>query len=441
MRIFAVCGNPVLHSSSPFIFNSLLKKEKLRAVYTRLLAGSAEEAFFLFREIGFKGMNITSPFKKEVIPFLDDIDETASLVGAVNTVVEKGNFLYGYNTDYSAVMSVFRKRNVAIEGKRCAVIGAGGAGRAAFFALLKSGAEVTILNRDYKKALSLVKGTEGRCEPVEKIDDVIGASDIIVSALPPEADLIDAGFINEGHVILDANYRESKIQRKAISCGAMFIDGREWLVEQALKGYERFFEKQPDEKVMRNNVGSTVEQDSKNISLIGIMGSGKSSVAEALSKKTCRDVFDTDREIEREEGTPVCDIFRDKGEEYFRKIEKKRILELQEKERTVCASGGGSPLDAQNRDVIRKNSISVWLYVSPEEAIKRLEEEKNGINKRPLLKNEPAGEGLKKILKERFDVYSQTADVIINTENKSPLEVADLIYEEVNQTFKNFWEN
>ena len=152
MRSFAVAGRPVLHSQSPQIFRSYFEDFGLSCHYARLAADSAREAVDLFQDIGLNGLNVTSPFKKDILPLLDRLDPTAERIGAVNVIIREGDSLKGYNTDHLGVSGALDGRGLAVQGKKCLVIGAGGAGCAAAYALLKKGGEVTLLNRDIEKA-------------------------------------------------------------------------------------------------------------------------------------------------------------------------------------------------------------------------------------------------------------------------------------------------
>ena len=146
---FAVTGNPVLHSKSPVIFNTIFQRLGMSDshVYTRIAANTPAEAMFLFKELRLTGMNVTAPFKANIMVYLDEVDDAAKTIGGVNTVVREEMGIKGYNTDYMGVTGALATRGIDLEGKRCVVLGAGGAGRAAVYGLLWKKASVTLVNR------------------------------------------------------------------------------------------------------------------------------------------------------------------------------------------------------------------------------------------------------------------------------------------------------
>ena len=128
----AVTGNPVLHSKSPVIFNTIFRNLGIddSHIYTRIAANSPAGAMFLFKELRLAGMNVTAPFKAGIMNYLDEIDDAAKVLGGVNTVVREKAGIKGYNTDFLGVTGALAARGIQVAGKRCVVLGAGGAGRA-----------------------------------------------------------------------------------------------------------------------------------------------------------------------------------------------------------------------------------------------------------------------------------------------------------------------
>ena len=142
-QVFAVTGNPILHSKSPQMFNAAFQELGIDAVYSRLAATSAEEAIACARAIGIQGLNVTAPFKEDVRGYLDTVDESANKINAVNTITldSESHELKGYNTDHFGVVAAIEGHGISLEGKKAVVLGAGGAGRAAVYALENAGAE------------------------------------------------------------------------------------------------------------------------------------------------------------------------------------------------------------------------------------------------------------------------------------------------------------
>ena len=152
----------------------------------------------------------------------------------------------------------------------------------------------------------------------------------------------------------------------------------------------------------------------QNIVLIGFMGSGKSMVSKVLGKTLRRDVVSTDALIEKQEARTINEIFCDSGELYFRKIEKKVIKEVVQKENLIIDTGGGVVLDQENINFLRDNGIVFYLSASPEVIYQRVKEQKH----RPLLTGDNPGAKIEELLNDRKAFYEQ-ADYIIETDNKT----------------------
>lgn len=163
----------------------------------------------------------------------------------------------------------------------------------------------------------------------------------------------------------------------------------------------------------------------KNIFLVGFMGSGKSTVGKILSEKTGLKFVDIDSEIEKKEGKTIKEIFEEKGEKYFRDLEKEEIRKYSKKKGFVVSTGGGLGADSENMDIMRKNGVVIWLDVSLKEVLRRCGKDMN----RPLLK-QPV-ENLRKLFEERKHVYSM-ADIHVKAEGKEPEKIAEEILEKIN---------
>ena len=160
-----------------------------------------------------------------------------------------------------------------------------------------------------------------------------------------------------------------------------------------------------------------------NIALIGFMGSGKSTIGRILSKKLGLLFIDIDKVIQLSEGKSIGEIFRSSGEEYFRKIETRVIKKIFLNKNCVFACGGGVVKSKENINVIRKNSIIVYLYISSEEAYIRLKEVKD----RPLLEVKDRQGAIKKMIEDREILYRKSADVTVDNTKKKPEIVASEI--------------
>ena len=166
----------------------------------------------------------------------------------------------------------------------------------------------------------------------------------------------------------------------------------------------------------------------KNIYLIGLMGSGKTTLGKILSKKLDKHFYDSDHVIEEKLGVDVPMIFEYEGEAGFREREKDSLKELVSKKNIVLATGGGIILSKSNRDLLSENGIVIYLKSNQKELIKRMKNDKT----RPLLKNGNIEEIIKKLCKEREPLYEEIADFEIMTKNKRIHEVANEIITIIN---------
>ena len=159
---------------------------------------------------------------------------------------------------------------------------------------------------------------------------------------------------------------------------------------------------------------------SKNIVLVGFMGTGKTSVGKILARKLNREVFDVDALIEENEGRKIADIFEEDGEARFRQIEKEAIKKIAENENVVITTGGGAALEAENMQVLRAKGWIVALTASPETIYNRVRNSRH----RPLLKSPNMFLEIKRLLAERKKFY-EVADYSFETDRKTPSQVAD----------------
>ena len=166
----------------------------------------------------------------------------------------------------------------------------------------------------------------------------------------------------------------------------------------------------------------------KNIYLIGLMGSGKTTLGKILSKKLDKQFYDSDHVIEEKLGVDVPMIFEYEGEAGFREREKDILRELVNKQNIVLATGGGIILSKSNRDLLSDNGIVIYLKSNQKDLIKRMKNDKT----RPLLKDGNIDEIIKKLCKEREPLYEDIADFVIMTKNKRIHEVVNEIIEIIN---------
>jgi len=432
--ILTVIGNPVLHSKSPNMFNNAFAKMGIDATYTRLRANSAEDAVATLRKLDMKGANVTAPFKEDMIALLDWVDSDALLIGGVNTIVNDNGTLRGYNTDHYGVANSVLQAGVQLKGTRCVVVGAGGAGKAAAFGLIKNGADVTIANRTLSKAEKAADALGCAACGLEDLAATIPQATLVVFSLSPDVNPIEAEWLSPDHVIFDANYKSSALGKIAQEKGCRIIQGLDWLLNQAVPSFRHFFGFEPDVEAMRQGLAKQNLTDKQNaITIIGFMGAGKTTVGRKLAKKLGRFFADTDNMIVDQQHRSIPDIFANEGETYFRALEKETLVKAIEEHAdkgSVLSTGGGIVIQKDNRSAIQEHSVSIWLYAGAETIVNRIQP-----GSRPLLDVENPTEKAQELLAGRIPLYADAAALIIDTDKKSEREILDTLYEEISKTF------
>lgn len=433
-RLYGVAGNPILHSKSPLIFNTAFRELSLDAAYIRIAADTAAETMATAKEIGLDGLNITAPFKTDVIQYLDRVGEDGRRIGSVNTVVREGNEFVGYNTDTAGVLAAVRSSGLDPAGSRAVVVGAGGAARAAVLALISAGAHVILVNRTYATAQEAAEVLGCEVLPMERLHDALKDAHLLVATVSTEERYINPSFLKRNLVVLDANYgRPTALANDAARSGCTVIDGREWLLGQAVPAFALFTNQPAPRDIMRKVLMKRRVDSRRNIALVGFMGSGKSSVAQRLGVLSGMPVIDIDKKIEEKAALTIAEIFEKKGEEEFRRMEQAEIDEIRLGSEQVIACGGGAVMAHANIRVLRNNCLTVWLWVGIGAALKRIGE----TGTRPLLSAEGPEKAAKSLLGRRIPYYARISDLVINTEGKSPEELAERIWHEVHYAFED----
>lgn len=263
-RVFGVAGNPIAHSLSPLMHNTAFRREGVNAVLLPFRAKSAADLLALMLELPMSGAAVTMPLKLEVLPYLDQIDALAGRIGACNTLrVSADGKLYGYNTDVAGVVRPLEKymkeTRMKLAGARIAVLGAGGAARAAVFGLVDKGAEVFIVNRTHENAVALAKAAKAKALRHELLAKQ--QFDAIINSTPcgmkgsKEALPLAENELNTG-LVFDMVYNplETPLLKLAKARGLAVISGLEMFVQQGVRQFEIWTGKKPPEEAMRRVV-------------------------------------------------------------------------------------------------------------------------------------------------------------------------------------------
>jgi shikimate dehydrogenase len=242
-RIYGITGFPLAHSLSPVVHNTAFRVCDINAIYLFFETQDIRSIIRGMKTLGIKGMSITLPHKVSVISHLDEIDSTASKIGAVNTIVNREGTLMGYNTDATGGIRCLEKR-MSLKGKRCIIVGAGGTARALGFALMQKDLDLYIVNRTYDKGISLSKKLGAtflmpKEIPFIRPDILIQTTPVgmypncSVSPVPPE-------ILTEGMVVMDIIYNplETRLLKEAKKRGCITISGIEMFINQAADQFE-----------------------------------------------------------------------------------------------------------------------------------------------------------------------------------------------------------
>ncbi len=268
-RVCGVIGNPIKHSLSPIMHNAAFEALKLDFVFLAFRVKSAEvgNAVAGMRALNIRGLNVTMPHKSSVIKHLDRVDLSAQIVNSVNTILNKENLLFGFNTDGVGALRALRENGVEPKGRKVLLLGAGGAARAIAYTLAKEADELSVLNRTGKQAQELAKLLEkslnkkvvaGSLSPSD-IQRNIEDSDILVNATSvgmkpkPDESPVAAKALRSNLAVMDIVYNpvETKLAKDAKAVGAKVISGVEMLIYQGAASFEIWTGKSAPVEVMR----------------------------------------------------------------------------------------------------------------------------------------------------------------------------------------------
>jgi len=447
-------GNPVRHTLSPLIHNSIAEMKGVNLVYVpfEVPKGGVKNAVRGANALGIKGLNVTVPYKSDVIDHLVEIDPLAEGIGAVNTLVRTEGGFKGYNTDMSGLYHAMQDEGIVLDGECVVILGAGGVARPVAYLCATKGADrVYVLNRTYEKAEAVAKEVNNALDenfgekiipmPLEDYKEllekekrffVIQCTSVGLFPDVNSAPIEDAEFYKHVYAAIDVVYKplETKFMKLVKNAGGKVFSGLKMLLYQGIDAFELWFEdegikiskEEADiiyKSLMMEVLGAT------NIILEGFMGSGKSTVSELISDKLELELIDTDEAIEEAEGRKISEIFEQDGEEAFRDMET-GLMEMvisEHMRETVISLGGGLPVREENRELLKKVGKVVYLRTAPETVYDRLK----GDDTRPLLKSEDPLTRIKELQDERGKIYEEAADIIVDTDGKSPEEVANEI--------------
>ena len=360
------------------------------------------------KEKTFKAINVTIPYKQQVIPYLDYIDDKALSIGAVNTIVNKNNKLYGYNTDYLGLKSLITTNNISVKDKKVLLLGNGGTSKTARTVLKDLGVnEINIVD--------IIKN-----ENVLTYEEAIkyhNDSEIIVNTTPcgmyPKNDdcPVDINLFEKLEAVVDVVYNPMKttIVSNALKKGLKAVSGLYMLVAQAVYASNIFLSEEKTQNEIETEIEriyKIIKKQKENIVLIGMPSCGKTTIGQNLATILNKEYVDTDNLIEETIKMPIKDFLTKENESGFRDIEEEIIKEISKKNNKVISTGGGIIKRKVNINRLKQNATIIFID-RPLELLQ-------ATSSRPLSSNK---NDLEKLYNERYQIYKDSADIIIKNDS------------------------
>ena len=388
---YGLIGEKLGHSFSKDIHESI-------ADYTFDLIPLSKEEFKTFMEKKeFTALNVTIPYKKDVIPYLDEMDEHAKAIGAVNTIVNRDGKLKGYNTDFTGFLYMVKKHNVHMEGKKVLIIGNGGA----------SAAIQAVVQHESAGSMVIVDVVPGN--GAISYDEMFSShldAEIIINTSPigmyPRIGNapIDISMFHKCEAVLDVIYNPilTRLCFEAQEMDIKRVNGLEMLIAQAKQSVEFFLDKSIDDQII-DDIYQDMLRERCNIVLIGMPSAGKTTIGKMLENCMQKEFIDLDDIIIEKAGKSIPEIFEESGEAGFRAIETEAAIEVSKLNNKIIATGGGTIKHKVNMDYLRQNGITIFI---DRDVDKLISSDPN----RPLSKSTDA---LEKMHAERLPLYQKYA--------------------------------
>lgn len=408
---YCVIGEKLIHSMSPQIHKRYFDYYKQDSTYviTQIpMEDMLGDCSGLLKE--YDGFNVTVPYKEKVLKYLNGTSDEAKEIGAVNTVVNQGGDMYGFNTDPFGFESLLIHNDVAIKDKVFVVLGSGGASKSVCYILKKRGAKKVIV-------VTRKDTSEEGYMTYSALESFKG--DVLVNTTPvgmypnvdncPVSENVIANFDTVVDIVYNPVYTE--LLKAAVRLGKKAVGGLYMLVAQAMKSQEIWQKKITDKELYVDIYNALMKEyfqkNGGNIYLTGIMSCGKTVKGKRVARTLGWEFIDADEYIEKISGRTVKQLFAE-GEHVFRKWESKAMYELSLRKNIVVATGGGAILKDENVSAMKLSGIIVLIERNIEDIL-------NGINTdtRPLLKD--GKEKLVSIYEARKDRYYATCDVAVKS--------------------------
>jgi len=384
-------GKKLSHSYSKVVH------EKIDGIEYNLIEVDDLDSFF--RENNFEALNVTIPYKYDVIKYLDSIEESAALIESVNTIVRRDGLLKGYNTDIDGLIFLLEYYHINIQNVVVGILGNGATSRTIKFVCETLGAkEVKVFARKPKV-------TEHNLQDTSEFSTI----EVLFNSTPvgmyPHVDdqlIIDILSFPHLSVLIDLIYNplRTRLMISAQDNGIRAVNGLMMLIHQAVKANE-YFNNVVHSKAKTIEIYNNILLNKINIVLIGMPMSGKSYYSRAVSNLYQKDLVDIDLLIEETSSKSIPEIFNDLGESLFRKLETDTIKKVSISHNLAISTGGGVILNKENIDYLRQNGIIIFLDMPLSEL------KKCNPKNRPLLKDP---KNIEKLYNDRYPLYYKYCD-------------------------------
>ncbi|MDO4378256.1 MAG: shikimate kinase [Erysipelotrichia bacterium] len=391
---YGLIGYPLKHSFSKEIHQLISDYD-----YSLKELTEAELADFM-RKADFKGINVTIPYKQAVIPYLNEIDRQAQMIGAVNTIVNENGKLKGYNTDFFGLLSLLKKINCTIENKNVLILGTGGTSNTA-------AAVCEYLNAANVDKVS--RKNDGQYLTYAQLYQKADKYQIIINATPcgmypHNSDCaVQTDMFPNLEAVVDVIYNplNTKLVMQAQKNGIKAIGGLYMLVSQAVHA-SSLFQSENYSAELIEEIYQKIKKQKQNIVFIGMPTSGKTTIGKIISKQLKREFYDIDDIIVKKNNKEIVDIFHKNGEKVFREYEQQAVKEVYRTNGAVISCGGGTILKEENVQMLKQNGLFIFL----DRDLDKLQAGKN----RPITSSR---EQLEEIYQQRYGLYRQYADIVI----------------------------
>ena len=404
---YGLIGEKLTHS-----FSKEIHEEIGRYDYGLLEIPRTEIGKFL-TEKDFKAVNVTIPYKREVIPFLDEISKEAKAIGSVNCIRNDGGRLIGHNTDFDGLSALADYAGIDMREKKVLILGTGGTSDTALAVAKMAGAsEVYKVSRRAPGSDRALERDEAPVVTYEEARRRCKDAEVIINTTPcgmyPNifSKAIDLEDFKRLDGVLDVVYNplSTMLIARARSMGVKGKGGLYMLVAQAVKAAEFFLSCEYGKEEI-DRIYEKIYKKKLNIVLTGSPASGKTTIGRIIAQKLNRELIDTDLLIEQDQDMTIPQIFHQFGENYFRDVETRIIKEAAAKTGTVISTGGGAVLRGENVEALKLSGRIFFIDRDPA-ALTPTSDRPKAFNREEIMKR----------YEERYDIYVSTADHIIKSE-------------------------